>query len=170
MGVVAGGNGRPRRVRAVLGEAVGVALSGVDRDRHRLGEAAPARDPAAGVRGAGSLLRLPEDRLPPLHLREDELRARKPGTVEDKIDRRPAPAAGEDRRLLDDVCVLGPWLLEAVAVDARCRRPGRAGFEDQPALERQPQQVGQPAVFLRVARDEEGRRLAYGVNAHAAAA
>jgi hypothetical protein len=56
--------------------------------------------------------------------------------MEDKIDRRPAPAAGKGRRLLDDVCVLGPWLLKAVAVDARSRRPGRSGFEDQPALER----------------------------------
>jgi hypothetical protein len=78
--------------------------------------------------------------------------------------------AGEDRRLLDDVGVLGPWLLEAVAVDACCRGPARAGFQDQPALERQPQQVGQPGDFLRVARDDEECVFARSAAAHAAAA
>src|SRR6266545_5296403 len=156
--VVAGGNGCPDRFYRLLSEAVGVALTSVDGDRDRLGEGASAGDPAAGVGGTGGLLRLPEDRLAPLDLRQDELGAGTPGTVENEVDRRPAPAAEQDRRLLDDLGILWPCLLEAVTVDARGRRPQLARLQDQAALERQPQQIGQLAVFLRVTpHDESGR-------------
>jgi hypothetical protein len=50
-GVVAGGNGRTCGVGALVGEAVGVALAGIDGDRRRLGEGASARDAAARVGG-----------------------------------------------------------------------------------------------------------------------
>src|SRR6266540_31850 len=165
--VVAGGNGCPDRFYRLLSEAVGVALAGIDGDRDRLGEGASAGDPAARVGGAGGLLGLPEDRLVPLHLREDELGAGKPGTVEHEVDRGPAPSAEPNRRLLDDPGVLRPWLLEAVTVDARGRRPQLARLQHQPALERQPQQIGQLAVFLRVTRHNENGRST--LTAHAAA-
>lgn len=62
-GVVAGADGRSHGFRALPGEPVGVALAGVDADRDRAGEGAPARDPRARVRGTDGLLGLPEDRL-----------------------------------------------------------------------------------------------------------
>jgi len=89
------------------------------------------------------------------------------GTVEHEVDRRPAPTAEQHRRLLDDLGLLRPWLLEAVTVDARGRRPQLARLQHQPAVERQPQQIGQLAVFLRVTPDDERRRSTLA--AHAAA-
>jgi hypothetical protein len=150
----------------LLGEAVGVAFTGVDGDRDRTRKGLSARDPAAGVGGAGGLLRLPEDRLATLDLGKDELGAGKPGTVEHQVDRRSAPAAEPDRCLLDDFRILRPCLLEEVAVDARGRRPRLPRFQHQPVLERQPQQVWQPAIGLRVAGNQEGPTAV----AHAAAA
>jgi hypothetical protein len=47
--VVASGDGLAHRGGALMGEAVGVALAGIDRDRDRLGEGASARDAAARV-------------------------------------------------------------------------------------------------------------------------
>jgi hypothetical protein len=169
-GVIAGGDGRAHGAGALVGETVGIALAGIDRDRDRLGEGAPARDAAAGVGGRGGLLRLPEDRLPPFDLGEDELRACLPGPVEDEIDRRPTTAADEGERLVDDLCMFGPWFFEAVAVDARGRRPGRPRLQHQAVSERQPHEVGQPAIGLRVPRDQKRRQLACRVTAHAAAA
>jgi hypothetical protein len=128
----------------------------VDRDRDRVGEGAPARDAAAGVGGPRRLLRLPEDRLAPLHLREDELGAGKAGTIEHEIDRRSPPSAQDDRGLLDDLRVLGPGLLEAVAVDARGRGPRLARLQNDAVPEREQQQVGQPALSVWVASDQEG--------------
>jgi hypothetical protein len=75
---------------------------------------------------------------------------RSAATVEHQVDRRPAPTAKQGRRLLDDLGRLWPWLLEAVTVDARGRGPHLARLQHQPALERQPQQIGQLAVFLRL--------------------
>ncbi len=72
-GVIAGGDGRSDGVRTLRDEPVWVALAGVDGDRDRLVEAAPARDSAAGVRCSGGLLCLPKDRGPPLDLGEDKL-------------------------------------------------------------------------------------------------
>jgi hypothetical protein len=92
----------------LLGKSERIALAGVDGNRDRLGEAAPARDPAAGVRCARGLLRLPEDRFPPLHLRENKLRARLPRAVEDEIDRRSPAPAQQHRRLLDDLGIRWP--------------------------------------------------------------
>ncbi len=132
-----------------------------------LGEGASAGDPAAGVGGTGGLLRLPEDRLAPLDLREDELGAGTPGTVEHQVDCRPAPTAEQHRRLLDDLGLLRPRLLEAVTVDTRGRRPQLARLQHQPSVERQPQQIGQLAVFLRVTPDDENGRST--LTAHAAA-
>ncbi len=146
----------PASFALLLVEAVGVALARVDRDRDRACKRAPARDPAAGAGATGGLLRLPEDRLAALHLREDKLGAGKPGPIEHEIDRRSPPAAEQDRRLLDDLSLFGPRLLEAVAVDARGRRPRLARLQHQPAFEREPQQVGQLAVCVRVPRDDEG--------------
>jgi hypothetical protein len=122
----------------LLCEAVGVALAAVDGDRGRAGERSPAGDAAARVGGAGGLLGLPEDRLAAAHLGEDELAAGKPRPLEHEIDRRPAPAAEPHRRLLEDLGVVRPGLLEAVAVDARRRRPRRPCFQDEAARERQP--------------------------------
>src|SRR5712691_1324011 len=136
--VVARGNGLPHRLGSLLAEAVRVALPRVDRDRDRVGEGAPAGYPAAGIGGPRGLLRLPEDRLASLHLRENDLGAGTPRSVKDEVDRRSAPTAEQDRRLLDDLRVLGPGLLEAVAVDARGRRPRLPRLQHQPALERQP--------------------------------
>ena len=104
-----------------------------------------------------------------LHLGEDELRARLPGSVEDEIDRRPTSAADDDERLVEDVCVLRPGLFEAMAVDARGRRPRRARLQHEAVLEGQSDEVGQPAVFLRVPCDHEARRVV-GVDGHAAVA
>jgi len=90
-----------------------------------------------------------------------------PGTVEHQVDRRSASAAKQRRCLLDDLGALGPCLLEAVAVDAPGRRPSLARLQQQPALERQPQQVRQIAVFLRVTpNDEDGSST---LTVHAAA-
>jgi len=152
----------------LLGEAVGVALARIDRDRRRFGKNASARDAAAGVRRSRGLLRLPEDRFPSFDLGEDELRARLPRPVEDEIDRRPTSAADEHWRLVDDLYVFWPGLFEAVAVDARGRRPRRPRLQHHAVLERQPNEVGQTAVFLRVPRNDKqaGREL----TTHAAAA
>src|SRR6266545_6962118 len=102
--VVAGGNGCPDRFYRLLSEAVGVALAGIDGDRDRLGEGASAGDPAARVGGAGGLLGLPEDRLAPLDLREDELGAgtlgggRARGRSPPRADGRAAPASARRSR------------------------------------------------------------------------
>ena len=168
-GVVAGGNGRARGAGALVGEAVGVALAGIDRDRHRLDQGASARDAAAGVGGPRGLLRLPEDRLTSPHFGEDELGARLPGPIEDEIDRRPTTAADKDDGLIDDVCVVRPRFFEAMAVDARGRRPRRARLQHEAVSERQPDEVGQPALWLRVPRDKKDGG-AVGLAAHAAAA
>src|SRR2546422_413449 len=88
---------------------------------------------------ACGLLRLPEDRLASLHLGEDELGTRKPRPVEQQIDRRSAPSAETDRCLLDDLGVLRPCVLKAVAVDARGGGQALARLQHQPVLERQPQ-------------------------------
>src|SRR6266540_7129625 len=88
------------------------------------------------------------------------------GPIEDEIDRRSPPATEQDGRLLDDLGLGGPRLLEAVAVDAGGRRPGLARLQDDPVLEREPEQVGQLAVCVRVPGDQEHA----SVIAHAAAA
>ncbi len=168
--VVASGDGLAHRGGALLGEAVGVALAGIDRDRDRLGEGASARDAAARVGGPGGLLRLPEDRFASFDLGEDELGARLPGPVEDEIDRWPTLAADERGSLVDDLCVFWPWFFEAVAVDACGRRPGRPRLQYEAISKRQPDEVGQPAVCLRVPRDQEPRRVAHRASAHAATA
>jgi hypothetical protein len=49
-----------------------------------------------GLAAPSGLLRLPEDRLAALHLREDELGAGTAGTIEHEIDRRSPPPAEED--------------------------------------------------------------------------
>jgi hypothetical protein len=169
-GVVACGDGRAYGVGALLGEAVGVALAGIDGDRDRLCEAASARDAAARVRSPSGRLRLPEDRLTPFDLGEDELGACLPGPVEDEIDRRATTAADEHLRLVDDLCVFWPGFFEAVAVDTRGRRPRRPRLQHQAVSEGEPDEVGQPAVFLRVPRDHEPRRPADRASAQAAAA
>jgi hypothetical protein len=89
--------------------------------------------------------------------------------IEDEIDRRSAPPAMEDGRLRNDLGVPRPWILVTVAVDARCCRPGRAGLKNQATLERQTHEVGQPAIRLRIARNNE-HRAAPDAAAHAAAA
>src|SRR6266545_7275361 len=61
----------------------------------------------------------------------------------------------QNRRLVDDVCVFWPWLFEAVAVDARGRRPRRPRLQYQAVLERQPDEIGQLAVFLWITRYDE---------------
>jgi hypothetical protein len=121
-------------------------------------------------RGAGGLLRLPEDRLPALCRGEDELRAREPPAIEAEIDRRPAPLAEQDRRLLDDLRLGRPRLLEAVAVNARSRRPRRPRFQHEHVLEWQPHEVRQAAVFLSVAGHHERGGVARRGTTHAAAA
>jgi hypothetical protein len=113
---------------------------------------------------------LPEDRLASLHLRENDLGTGTPRSVKDEVDRRSAPTAEQDRLLLDDLGILRPCFLEAVAVDARGRRPRLPRLQHQPALERQPHQVRQLAVCLRIARHDEGGRVARDATAHAAAA
>src|SRR5262249_14669484 len=65
----------------------------------------------------------------------------------------------------DDVRIFGPRFLEPVAVDARNRRPRGARFQYQSVLERQPDELGEPAIGLRVARDNEDA----AARAHAAA-
>src|SRR5215218_10990041 len=128
-GVVAGGNSLPYRLRSLLGKAVRIALPRVDRDRDRVGKRAPARDPPTGIGATGGLLGLPEDRLPSLHLREDELGAGKTGPIEHEIDRRSPPATDADGRLFDEVSLGRPGLLEAVAVNARGGRPRLARLQ-----------------------------------------
>jgi hypothetical protein len=150
----------------LLGEAVGVALAGIDGNRGRTCECPSARDPATRVSATGGLLGLPEDRLAALHLREDELRAGKARTVEHEIDRRAAPATRDDRCLLDELGLFGPGPLEAVAVDTRGRRPRLACFQHQPALERKHEQIWQLAVCVWVPGDDEDPSAV----AHAAAA
>jgi hypothetical protein len=167
--VVAGGDGRAHSAGALVAETVGVALAGIDRDRRRLGEGASARDAAAGVGGSRGFLRLPEDRFTSFDFGEDELGARLPGPVEDEIDRRPTSAADDDKRLVDDFCVFRPSSFEAVAVDARGRRPRRPRLQHEAVLEGQPNEVGQPAIWLRVPRDKNDAG-AVGFAAHAAAA
>jgi hypothetical protein len=148
------------------GEAVRVALAGVDHDRDRTHQRLPAGDPAAGIGAAGGLLRLPEDRLAALHLREHELGAGKPGAIEQQVDRRAPPSAQPDRRLFDDLSLGWPAALEAVAVHARGRRPRLPRLQHQSIFERKQQQVRQLAVGVRVTGDEEGP----SVVGHAAAA
>jgi hypothetical protein len=109
---------------------------------------------------------LPEDRLASLHLRKDELGTGKTGPVEHEIDRRSPPATDKDGRLLDDLSLGWPGLLEAVAVDARGNRPQLVRLQDDPVIEREPEQVGQLAVRVRVPGDEEGTAAV----CHAAAA
>lgn len=168
-GVGAGCDGRSHGLGALVGEPVGVALASVDGDRDLFGEGASAGDAAAGVGSPRSLLGLPEDRLTPFYLGEDELRACLPGPVEDEINRRAASSADEDDCLIDDLWLLWPGLLEAVAIDTRGRRPWRPRLQHHAISERQPDEVGQLAVRLWVARDDEERGVV-SVDAHAAAA
>jgi hypothetical protein len=109
---------------------------------------------------------LPEDRLPSLHLREDKLGPGKTGPIEHEIDRRGPLATEKDRRLLDDLSLGWPSLLEAVAVDAGGRGPRLARLQENPVLEGEPEQVGQLAVCVWVPGDQEDA----SVIAHAAAA
>src|SRR5439155_7169334 len=83
------------------------------------------------------------------HFGEDELGARLPGPIEDEIDRRSTTAADKDDGLIDDVCVVRPTFFEAMAVDTRGRRPRRARLQREAVSERQPDEVGQPAIWLR---------------------
>src|SRR5262249_28732498 len=154
-GVVASGDRGADGVGALGVEPVGVALAGIDGDRHGLGEGASAWDPTARVGSPRGLLRLPEDRLASFDLGEDELEACLSGPVEDEIGRGPATAADEHWRLVDDLGVLWPGLFETVAVDARGRRPGRPRLQHEAVRERQPDEVGQPALWLRVPRDKK---------------
>jgi hypothetical protein len=105
----------------------------------------------------------------PFDLGEDKLGARLPGPVENEIDRRPTSAADDDKRLVDDFCVFRPSFFEAVAVDARGRRPRRPRLQHEAVLEGQPNEVGQPAIWLRVPRDKKDAG-AVGFAAHAATA
>jgi hypothetical protein len=95
-----------------------------------------------------------------------ELGAGKAATIEHEIDRCSAPAAEQDGGFVDDLGRGRPGCLEAVAVDARGRRPRLARLQHQPASERKQQQVGKLAVSVWVTGDEEGPAAV----AHAAAA
>jgi hypothetical protein len=64
-----------------------------------------------------------------------------PGPVEDEIDRRSTTAADKDDGLIDDVCLVRPRFFEAMAVDARGRRPRRARLQREAVSERQPDEV-----------------------------
>src|SRR3990172_404377 len=86
-------------------EPVRVALARVDRDNEAVGDRAGSWDPRARVRGHGGLARLPEDRLTPADLREDELRVGQSRTVQDQVDHGSSPSTRRDRGLLDDVGV-----------------------------------------------------------------
>src|SRR6185436_8949793 len=86
-----------------------------------------------------------------------------------QIDRRPTTPADENARLVDNLCVLGPGLFEAMAVDARGRRPRRARLQHEASSERQPDEIRQPAVWLRVPCDKKDG-AAVGLATHAAAA
>jgi hypothetical protein len=67
----------------------------------------------------------------------------------------PRRATEQDRRLLDELGLFGPTFLESVAVDPRGHRPRLARLQHDPVFEREPQQVGQLAVCVWVASDEE---------------
>jgi hypothetical protein len=78
------------------------------------------------------LLRLPEDRRAASHLGEDELGTRQPRTIKDEVDGWPTPGAGDDADPLDDLHIGAPVILERMAVDAGCPRPGLACLPDGP--------------------------------------
>ena len=151
------------------GEAVGVALAGVDLDRDlvelRCAVGGDALAGAGALRGAGGL---PEDHRAPagppgVGVGEDDLRAVLARAVQDQVDRRAAAPAMADGDLLED---LGLWrpVVERVAVDAGGGGPAVARLEQDAVLDRQPQQVGQRAVWVGVARDHEaGVGISHGV-------
>ena len=117
----------------LLGELVGVALAGVDEDREVRelgGTAAGDADPGPGL--AGGARGLPEDPLAAaLDAGEHELGAVLAWAVEHQVDRDPAALAGADRDPLDDLRIVGPAVLGAVAVDLRGPRPAVARLEDE---------------------------------------
>jgi hypothetical protein len=123
---------------------------------------------APGFRRPDGLLGLPEDRFAPLDLGEDELRPRLPWPVEDKVDRRSPPPTKKHRCLIDDLGVRRPSPLETVAVDTGGRRPPVSGLQRDPALEREPHHVRQPAVPLRVPCNNKQPGSGHAVHAAAA--
>jgi hypothetical protein len=139
------------------GEAVGVLLAGVHHDL-QVGEAGGAGRRGADVR-AGLLPRargLPEHRFAAAGGGEHDLGAVLPGAGQDQVDRRAVSGAGADRRLFDDLRFVGPLAgVDGVAVESFGARPGAGGAEHHPAAEREPQQVGQPRVRVRVRGDEQ---------------
>jgi hypothetical protein len=154
-GVVPGRKGDPLDLDVPSGEAVRVALPAVDEDREAFRDGPGTRDPGSGVRCPGRLLGLPEDGRASACLGEDELRASKAGSVEHQVDNRTATAYEGNASLLYDLGDIGPVGLVRMTVDPGRARPGVTGLEHQTTLNRQAQQVGQLAVFLGVAGDQE---------------
>ncbi len=75
--------------------------------------------------------------------------------MEHQVDHRAATANGGNASLLYDLGVTGPVGLVRMTVDPGRARPGVVSLEHQTALDRQVRQIGQLAVFLGVAGDQE---------------
>ena len=115
-----------------------------------------ARDASTGSRAGDHLARLPEDALPAGGQgREHELGAVLAGPLEDQVDRHPSPATEGNGHLLNDLRLRWPTFLHPSAEDSTRPGPGVADLEDQPAVDRQPDEIRQARVRIRVARDEK---------------
>ena len=101
--------------------------------------------------------RLPEHRVAAPGGGEHQLGPVFPGAVEDHVDRCTAPPTRAQPDPLDDHRIGGPLVeRDRVAVERLGARPSPRGAEHQvTAGQRDPQQVGQPGILVRVDRDEQ---------------
>jgi hypothetical protein len=162
--VVAGGQPATLGGRLEPGEAVGVALAGVDEHRQGGEGQRPSGWHAysgSGFTGGGRAL--PEDPLTAaLDGREHELGAVEPGPVEDQVDGHAPTPARAHGDFLHDVGTLGPGV-GPVAVDLGGARPAVAGLEDEGTVgEREADQDGsvESASGLRATTNVGADRLA----------
>ena len=155
--VVTGPQCRALSCCLLLREPIRVLLAAVD-DDEKLGDTArPAtRDASARSRRRDDFAGLPEDALPSRRQgREDELGTVLSRPVEDQVDGHASPRAERDGNLLDDLGFRWPAVVHPGAEDSARPGPGVADLQDQTAVDRQPDEVRQPRVRIRVPGDDE---------------
>ena len=145
---------RGARCSFPAGESPARLLQGVDSYGQAI-HGTSAGDAGTGIGESRCLQRLPPDRGSPAQGREDELGSSELRTIQNQIDCGPTPSAERNLSLVHHLGALIPsgGILKA----EHCRRPRPAlpSLEHKSALDRQPGEIGQTALGVRVPRDPE---------------
>lgn len=157
--VIADGERLPGGGGLLMGELPRVALASVDDDLELLEARGAGRGSTMLGRAAlamradcQKIISRPRARVMTNWLRASRVRL---ATMSIAAPRRASARHGRQRHLVDDLGVLGPGCVVAVAVDLRDARPRLAGAQDDPRAEGDEDEIGQARGLVWVAGDEE---------------